>query len=106
MRKLLSHPLTARSWRVLKALGMVLALIVAVTLVTAITVDLGPALRSQAEKQGANYLKRGFRIGKLSVHLASGKYIVEDLVIEGLTPQSRPWLTAKRIEVSMPWSTL
>ncbi len=106
MRKLLSHPLTVRTRRVLKAVVVVLAVIVAVTLVTAVTVDLGPALKSQAEKQGANYLKRGFHIGNLSVRLATGKYIVEDLVIDGLTPESRPWLKAKHLEVSMPWSTL
>jgi translocation and assembly module TamB len=106
VRKLLSHPLTVRTRRIIKAIVVVLAVMLAVFLVTAITVDLGPALKAQAEKQGANYLKRGFHIGGLSVRLATGKYIVEDLVIDGLTPQSRPWLKAKRIEVSMPWSTL
>jgi hypothetical protein len=85
---------------------VVLAVALAVTLVTSVTVDLGPALKGQAEKAGSNYLKRQMRIGRLSVHLASGKYVVEDLVIDGLTPESRPWLRAKRIEVSMPWSTL
>jgi len=28
------------------------------------------------------------------------------LTIEGMTPKSRPFLVAKRIDVSMPWSTL
>ena len=106
MRKLLSHPLTVRTRRIIKAVVVVLAVALSVTLATVVTVDLGPALKGQAEKQGGNYLKRGFHIGKLSVRLASGKYIVEDLVIDGLTPESRPWLKAKRIEVSMPWSTL
>ena len=45
-------------------------------------------------------------IGRLSVHLWRGRFVVEDLVIEGLTPESRPFLAAKRIDVSMPWSTL
>jgi hypothetical protein len=106
VRKLLTHPLTVRARRVLKTVVVVLSVILAVILVTSITVDLGPALRSQAEKQGANYLKRGFHIGALSIRLASGHFILEDLVIDGLTPQSRPWLKAKRIEISMPWSTL
>src|SRR5690606_35495814 len=78
----------------------------AVGFVTSITVDLGPVLKGQAERAGSNYLKRPMHIGRLSVKLASGKYVVEDLVIEGLTPESRPWLRARRIEVSMPWSTL
>jgi hypothetical protein len=106
VRKLLSHPLTIRARRILKAVVVVVAVIIAVGFVTTITVDLGPALRSQAEKAGTNYLKRGMHIGALSVRLWNGKYVVEDLVIDGLTPESRPWLKAKRIEVSMPWSTL
>ena len=45
-------------------------------------------------------------IGRLSVHLWRGSFVVSDFVIEGLTPASRPFLVAKRIDVSMPWSTL
>jgi hypothetical protein len=40
------------------------------------------------------------------VRLWNGKYRVEDLVISGLTPESRPFLTAGRIDISMPWDTL
>src|SRR5205085_12467733 len=72
-----------------------------VALFTAVTIDLGPSLRGQAERAGSNYLKRTMTIGRLSIHLWTGKFIVEDLVIGGLTPESRPWLTAKRIAVSM-----
>ena len=99
VRKLLVHPVTIRARRILKAVVVVLAIAVAVSLVTAVTIDLGPVLRAQAERQGSNYLKRGLHIGRLSVRLATGKYVVEDLVIDGLTPESRPWLKAKRIEV-------
>jgi hypothetical protein len=106
LRNFLSHPLTIRTRRLLRAVVIVVAVILAVGFVTSITVDVGPALRAQAEKAGSNYLKRGMHIGRLRVYLASGKYVVEDLVIDGLTPQSRPWLKARRIEVSMPWSTL
>ncbi len=31
---------------------------------------------------------------------------MEDVVIDGLTPKSRPFLIAKRIDVAIPWSTL
>ena len=79
---------------------------IAVILVTSITVDLGPALRQRAEQAGTNALKRPMHIGRLSVHLWRGSFVVEDFVIEGLTPKSRPFLTAKRIDVSMPWTTL
>ncbi len=85
---------------------VVCAVILAVTAVTTVTVDLGPALRTQAEEQGSRFLKRPMRIGRLSVRLWRGRFIVEDLVIDGLKPESRPFLTAKRIAVSMPWSTL
>jgi hypothetical protein len=106
VRKLLSHPLTIRTRRVIKAVVVVLAVIIAVAFVTSITVDLGPVLRSQAEKGLTAYLKRPSTIGGLEIHLASGKYVVRDLMIGGLTPESRPWLRAKEIRVSMPWSTL
>ena len=32
-------------------------------------------------------------IGRLSAKLTPGEFVVEDLVIEGLTPQDRPFLT-------------
>jgi hypothetical protein len=100
------HPLTKRTRRIVRAVMVTLACAVAVAFVTSITVDLGPALRARAEVAGSNYLKRPMRIGRLSVHLWRGTYVVENLTIEGLTPQARPFLTAKRIDVSMPWSTL
>jgi len=89
-----------------RAVVVTFACAVAVALVTSITVDLGPALRLRAEVAGSNYLKRPMHIGRLSVHLWRGTYVVENLTIEGMTPQARPFLTAKRIDVSMPWSTL
>ena len=45
------------------------------------------------------------RIGRLSIHLLSGKYVVEDMTIDGLRPGDRPFFTAKRIAVAMDWST-
>jgi hypothetical protein len=45
-------------------------------------------------------------IGRLSIRLWMGQFILEDIVIDGLTPESRPFLTARRLAVSMPWSTL
>ena len=78
----------------------------AVAFVTSITVDLGPSLRKRAETAGSSYLKRPMHIGRLAVHLWRGNFQVDDLVIEGLTAKSRPFLTAKHIEISMPWTTL
>jgi TamB, inner membrane protein subunit of TAM complex len=76
----------------------------AVALVTTLTVDLGPALRHLAERGGAAYLKRDFTIGRLSVRLLSGHFVVENLRIGGLDPGDRPFLTARSIEVSMNYS--
>ena len=82
------------------------AVIIAVTLVTTVSIDLGPSLKARAEAAASQYMGRPMHIGRLSVHLWLGRFVVEDVLIEGLTPQSRPFLMAQRINVSMPWSTL
>jgi hypothetical protein len=80
--------------------------ILAVAIVTSLSVDLGPALRVRAERAGSGYLERELTIGRLSVRLLTGVFIVEDLRIAGREPGHRPFLRAKRIEVSMPLSAL
>jgi translocation-and-assembly-module (TAM) inner membrane subunit TamB-like protein len=91
-----------RRHQVVRALGILVA-IVAGLIVATLTVDLGPSLRRRAETAGSNYLKRPMHIGRLSVRLSTGTFIVENLVIEGLKPTDRPFLKAKRIAVNMPW---
>ena len=44
-------------------------------------------------------------IGRLSAKFRPGVFVIEDLLIEGLTPQDRPFLKAKKIEVTLPWWT-
>ena len=82
------------------------AIILAVAVVTSLSVDLGPGVRGAAERAGANYLKRDFTIGRLSIRLLTGRFIVEDVRIGGLEPSHRPFLTAERIEVSLDFSAL
>ncbi len=94
------------AYRRVRAILLVLAVIVAVTLATTFTVDLGPALRARAERAGSNWLDRPMTIGRLGVRLGAGRFVVEDLRIAGLTPDARPWLEAKRIEVSLTWGAL
>jgi hypothetical protein len=106
VKKFLSHPLTQKTRRILRRVVATAAVILAVAFVTTVTVDLGPALKGRAEREGSAYLKRELRIGRLSVVLWNGKYRVEDLYIGGPTPQSPPFLTAREIDVSMPWNTL
>ena len=82
------------------------AVMLAVAFVTTLSVDLGPALRARAEVAASGYMGRPMHIGRLSAHLWLGRFVIEDVVIEGLTPDSPPFLTADRIAVSMPWTSL
>ncbi len=91
--------------RVVIRAAMVLVAVVVGILVSVLTVDLGPSLRARAEKEGSKYIQRPMRIGRLSARLLPGVFVVEDLVIEGLRPQDRPFLTAKKITVRVPWWT-
>lgn len=88
-------------------LPLVLAVgLVAAFVVTSVTVDVGPALHGQVEQIGSRQVGRPMHIRKLSVYLFLGRFLAEDLVIEGPTPDDRPFLRADRIVVSMPWSSL
>jgi len=83
----------------------VLVAVVAALVATFLTIDLGPNLRRIAEEQGSRFLERPMHIGRLSAKFRPGVFVVEDLLIEGLTPQDRPFLKAKKIEVRLPWWT-
>ncbi len=78
---------------------MFAAILLAVAFVTTLTIDLGPGVRGMAERAGGNYLKRDFTIGRLSIRLLTGRFVVEDLRIGGLEKGHRPFLVAKSIEV-------
>ncbi|MDQ3171082.1 MAG: hypothetical protein M3Q55_13175, partial [Acidobacteriota bacterium] len=88
-----------------RALGIVVALFAA-AIVTTFTIDLGPSLKSRAETEATKYLKRPMRIGKLSAHVRPGWFVLEDVVIEGITPEARPFFKATRISVNVPWWTV
>jgi len=83
-----------------------IGVIVAVLLVSLLTIDLGPALKARAEKAGGDWLERKMTIGRLGVQIGRGRFVVEDLTIGGMYPGEPPWLTAKRIDVSLTWSAL
>jgi hypothetical protein len=105
-RELIAHPVVVRLRRAARIGVVTCAVILAVAIVTTVTVDLGPAAKQSAETYGSQFIERPMRIGRLSFRLFTGRFLIEDLLIEGLTHESRPFLTAKRIEVTMPWSTL
>jgi hypothetical protein len=97
-------------WRLLRGAArrilMITATLLAVAIVTTLTVDLGPGVRGLAERAGANYLKRDFTIGRLSIRLITGQFSVEQLRIGGLAAADRPFLTADRILVSINFAAL
>jgi len=93
-----------RTHPILRALGVLIA-IVAALIISGLVIDLGPALKKKAEDAGSKYLERPMHIGKLGIHLGTGAFQVDDLVIEGLKPTDRPFLKAKHLFVYMPWWT-
>jgi hypothetical protein len=99
-----TQPRRRRRRIVVRIAAVFLAVIVGL-LISVLTVDLGPSLRARAERAGSNYIQRPMHIGRLSARLTPGVFVVEDVVIEGLTPQHRPFLTAKQITVKLPWWT-
>ncbi len=94
------------TYKYARRFAVTIGVIVAVVVVSTLTIDLGPVLRARAEREGSNWLDRKLTIGRLGVHLGRGRFVVEDLRIEGMYPNEPPWLVAKRIEVSLTWSAL
>ena len=83
------------------------AVIVAAAFVATVTIDLGPLIPlGPLEEAASSRLDREIAIGRLSIHVASGDFVVEDFVIGGLNPGDRPFLTAERIVVSIDWLAL
>ena len=94
------------AYRIARRFAVTIGVIVAVLVVSTLTIDLGPALRARAEQAGSDWLERKLTIGRLGVQLGSGHFVVEDLRIEGMRPGEPPWLVAKRIDVSLAWNAL
>lgn len=84
----------------------VLTAVLAALIVTVFAIDLGPFVRKEAEKRGSAWLDRPMTIGRVSARLTPGVFEFEDLVIQGLTPDARPFLKADKITVSLPWWTI
>lgn len=74
--------------------------------VSLVTIDLGPVVRAQAESAASASLGRPVRIGRLGTYVLPGRFLVEDLVIDGLAPDDEPFLNAERIVVSTSWVAL
>ena len=84
--KFFNRPRVRKSVRYISVCLMLVAAILAVAIVASLTVDLGPAARRALETQGSKYIERPMRIGRLSIHVLTGKYVIEDMIIDGLHP--------------------
>ena len=104
--KKVTSPIVKRSVQAFRLTIMIVAALLAVSIVTTLTIDLGPSVRARAEREGTRYLERPLHIGGLHFRLYTGKFQIDDLVIDGLRPGDRPFLRAKRIAVSLSWSAL
>ncbi len=100
------HPVV----RYLSLAVSIAAVILAVSVVSSMTIDLGPAVRRNAEDQASKYLDRRVQIGGLHIRLLGamlgGRVEVDDLEIAGLHDGDRPFFTAQRITVALDWRTL
>jgi TamB, inner membrane protein subunit of TAM complex len=95
-----------RGNRVIRYLSLAVTLLVALlaaAMVATLTVDLGPYAKRAAEREGSKYIERGLHLGTLSIHLLTGKVLVEDFRIDGLHEGDRPFFTAKRIAIGLDW---
>jgi hypothetical protein len=106
LRAPFAHPVVRTLRRLFVGVAAVVAVVLAVGMVSLLTIELGPVLRDDAEEWASDYLDRPLHIGRLSFRLWTGRFLIEDVVIEGLDAESPPFLEAKRIEVAIPWETL
>ena len=93
----------SRLSRYTRRAAIVAVALFAAAFVSVITIDLGPVVRAQAERAASARIERPVRIGRLGTYLLPGRFLVEDLVIEGLNPGDEPFLTSERIVVSTSW---
>jgi hypothetical protein len=86
---------------------LVAVAVLAAVFVSTFSIDLGrfPQLKRLAEQYASRRLERPFHIGGLSAELATGKFVLTDVEIEG-PPGERPFFTARTIKVGMPWGAL
>ncbi len=84
------------------ALTLIVALL-AVVIVGTLTIDLGPWVRGLAEREGSKAIERPLHIGRLGIHVLTGKFRVEDIRIDGVHEGDRPFFTAKQLDVALDW---
>ena len=104
--KVVTRSVLGTAYRYARRFAVSIGVTLAVLLVSMVTIDLGPSLKARAEREGGRWFDRNLTIGRLGVHIARGRFVVEDLQIDGMFPNEPPWLVAKRIDVSLTWAAL
>ena len=80
--------------------------VVAAAIVWFVTIDLGPVARGRVEQAASAQIDRPVHIGRLSTYLLPGRFLIEDLQIEGLSPDDTPFFTSDQIVISTSWLAL
>ena len=93
-------------WKYGRYSTMVLVAVMAAGLVSVVTIDLGPSLRSQVEDGLAQQADRPVSIGRIAAYVFPGRFLVEDIVIGGRSSEDRPFFVADRIVVTTDWFPL
>ena len=108
-RRLPWRRVSERARRYIRRALIVLVALTAGAVVWGVTIDLDsafPKLRGAAEQWASGRLDRPVQIGRLSAYVAPGRFLIEDLVIEGLSPGDDPFFTVDRIVISISWVAL
>jgi TamB, inner membrane protein subunit of TAM complex len=102
--KFLSALRAHKAVRYLALAATIAAVLLSAAIVTTLTIDLGPSLRTLAERQASERIKRPVHIGALKLRVLRGRVELDDFSIEGLAPTDRPFFSASRLSISLDWS--
>lgn len=85
---------------------LVAAVVIAVLLVSIVTIDVGPVVRRRAELAASEFIDRPVRFGRLGLNIGRGRLVLEDVWVQGVTADTPAWLVAKRVELALTWKAL
>ena len=83
--------------------SLLLVVIIAVSFTIDIGLLTGGFIPGLVNNWGSKQLGRPLHVGRLSLQIARGRFIVEQLRIEGVRPTDAPFFSAARINVDLPW---
>jgi hypothetical protein len=98
-------PRRRRAWRFVRLLAGSIVVVAVALLVALSVIDVGPYLEARAEREGSRLIDRPLHIGRLSARIVPGRFVLEDVRIDGLEAGHVPFFTARRIVVWVPWWT-